>query len=493
MEQKNGLNRRDFIRKSVVSGTAISVIPAHVLGGTHGVAPSDKLNAALIGCGNMGLGFLNRWVQNPELQMISVCDVNKESADYPVFSRVSGEGELGFVGGYEVGRRTVNEAYAKNSGKGKYKGCSAYTDFRELIAKENDLDAVFIMTPDHLHTHISLAAMKNGLKVATHKPISNFMYETRLTCDTAKQIGVPTHCFFFQDPPGLRTIMEILKLGIIGKVKEVHRWTNRPVWPQGSPNLPTNNPPIPEGFDWQLWLGPSVDRPYSPDYTHRLFRGWYEFGGGVLADMGHYGLWRDWRVLDLGMPVSAKGNSSFCCEVRNFRSTPIVNEVTYPQASVIQYKVPVNGKSELVDVFWYDGGMMPRTPGALEKKGEELSSEGGVMFIGEDGIVLTAAGGYKDLQILGVNDSDEVAALSQIQEGTWTDNNDAEMIKAFKGGEASRGDFMHAQTIAETICLGNLAVRSRRKLEWDNENMKVTNFDEANRFLHREYRPGWEL
>jgi len=492
MEQKNGLNRRDFIKKSVVSGAAISVIPAHVLGGTQGIAPSDKLNAALIGCGNMGLGFLNRWVQNPELQMISVCDVNKESADYPIFSKLPGE-KRGTLGGYEVGRRRVEEAYAKNSGKGKYKGCSAYTDFRELIAKENDLDTVFIMTPDHLHTHIALEAMKMGIKVATHKPISNFMHETRVVCDTAKKTDVPTHCFFFQDPPGLYTMKEILKLGVIGKVKEVHRWSNRPFWPQGSPNLPTNNPPIPEGFDWQLWLGPSVDRTYSPDYTHRLFRGWYEFGGGVLADMGYYGLWRDWRVLDLGMPVSAKGNSSFTCEVRDFRSTPIVNEVTYPHASTIQFKVPVNGKNELVDVFWYDGGMMPRTPRALEEKGEQLSTVGGVMFIGEDGTILTSQSGYNDIQILDVEDADKVVATSQISEETSLNDNDDEMIKAFKGGKASRGDFIHAQTIAETICLGNLAVRTRHKLDWDNENMKVTNFDEANRFLHREYRPGWEL
>jgi len=489
MKTTKKLNRRDFIKMTAACGIGLSIVPAGVLGGRRGVGPSDKLNIALVGTGTQGLGQLRGWIQRSDLQFISVCDPNKETRDYPQWGGSHGE-KYGAAGGREVGRRMVNESYAEDRGKGTYKGCSAYADFREMLEKEKDLDAVFIMTPDHLHATIAIAAMKRKVMAGTHKPIANFMYEARLTCETAKETGVPTQLFAFQDPREKYTVREWIKRGAIGKVKELHRWTNRPVWPQGSPYLPTNTPAIPEGFDWDLWLGPSLPRTYSPDYTHTVFRGWYEFGAGCLADMGYYGFWVDWRLLNLGMPVTAEANASFTCEVKDFRSSPVKNELSFPYGATIRWKVPVKGTDETMEVFWYEGGIRPRTPDAMMEKGEQFAKEG-VMFVGEKGIIL-ADYSYRNPRLVGVKNGAAVAASIEVPQVKLTGQTD-EMVSSFKGGKRSRGDFVNAQTVAEAICLGNLAIRVGGRLEWDAKNLKVTNVSEANRYVRREYRKGWEL
>ncbi len=495
MKSREKLSRRQFIERTAASGLAVNAIPASVFGGGGNTSPGDRINVALIGCGTQGLKMLDGWLRQPELQFIAVCDPNKESWDYPGWGSPRGQ-KRGIHGGRKVGQERINQFYAEQRGKGNYRGCAAYADFRELLEKEKDLDAVFVLTPDHLHATIAVAAMKRGLMVATHKPIGNYLYETRVSCETARKLQVPTHCFFFLDPPKTYTMMQLIKRGVIGEVKELHRWSNRPVWPQGTPYLPEEEP-IPSGFDWQLWLGPSRPRPYSHKYTHTTFRGWYEFGGGILADMGYYGLWKDWRVLNLGMPVSAKADTSWNCRVEDFRSGPITNEVSYPRASKIHFRVPVRGKDSIIDVFWYDGGMKPNPPRALIENDEELKGHG-VMFVGEKGTIYTSYGGYDDMQILGVDNADEIVRSIKVP-AEYKAKSKNEMINAFKGGRPSRGNFENVQDLAEGICLGNLAVRMSgprqggRRLKWDKEKMKVTNVPKANNYVKRDCRKGWEL
>lgn len=489
MKTHKKIDRRKFIKTSAISGLGLSIIPSYVMSGSNKIGPSDKINVALIGCGTQGLKQLPAWLKRPELQFVSVCDPNKESYDYPLWGQSKGE-KIGAPGGHEVGRSRINEFYMKKKEKSKYNGCSAYSDFRELLDKEKNIDAVFIMTPDHLHATIAHSAIDKNIMVGSHKPVGNFMHETRVVCKAAIKNNVPTQLFAFQDPKELYTIKEWINQGVIGKVKELHRWTNRPMWPQGSPYLPSNTPPIPEGFDWNLWLGPSLPRTYSPDYTHTVFRGWFEFGAGCLADMGYYGFWKDWRVLNLGMPITAEGSSSFTCEVKDFRSLWVKNNLSFPHASTLQWEVPQKDTGEIMDVFWYDGGIRPRTPKFLREKGQTMPSEG-VMFIGEKGTIM-ADYGYRKLQLFGVDNPDEVISSIQIPEIQIKDTT-TEMINSFKGIESSRGSYKEAQTIAEAICLGNLAVRMDQRLEWDNENMKVTNVPEANEFLKRKCREGWEI
>ena len=146
------------------------------------------------------------------------------------------------------------------------------------------------MTPDHLHGYISIAAMKKGKHVVIHKPIANRMHEATTTIETAKKTGVSTHLLAWSKRSGNDLAKKWISEGLIGNLREIHNWSNRPVWPQWTSN-PKDTPPVPPGFDWDLWLGVVPDRPYHPNYTHNVFRGWYDFGGGSIADMGHYSLW----------------------------------------------------------------------------------------------------------------------------------------------------------------------------------------------------------
>lgn len=188
MTLKKNLNRRTFIAQTALTGLGFFVVPSSVLGGHGRTAPGDKINVALIGSGTQALKQLPDWLQREDLQFVSVCDPNRKSFDYPQWGKSQGE-KQGAPGGRELGKERINAYYAQKSGSGSYDGCTAYADFRELLEKEDGLDAIFIMTPNHLHATIALAGIKKKLSVATHKPISNFMNETRLTCDHVQTVA----------------------------------------------------------------------------------------------------------------------------------------------------------------------------------------------------------------------------------------------------------------------------------------------------------------
>ncbi|MFM2145643.1 MAG: hypothetical protein RL732_479, partial [Bacteroidota bacterium] len=304
MPKKNTMNRRAFLGTTAAASLGFTIVPRHVLGGKGHIAPSDKLRLAYIGCGTQGLREMSELIKNPKLQIVSVCDPNKFSTNYVDWSMNNirncmrdctgeknwGESLTGIPGGRDVGQELVQKYYGRTQPGGNYKGCASYEDFRELLEKEKDYDAVKVMTPDHLHAYISIAAMKKGKHVVIHKPIANRMHEAMLTISTARQTGMKTHLLAWSDPTGNETIKKMIADGAIGNLKEIHNWTQRPVWQQWTQN-PKDTPPIPDGLNWSLWLGPVPDRPYHPNYTNAVFRGWYDFGGGSIADMGHYSLW----------------------------------------------------------------------------------------------------------------------------------------------------------------------------------------------------------
>ncbi len=487
MKPPRGMNRRHFVKAAASAPFVFHAVPRHVLGGPGRVAPSDTLHLACIGMGFQGLRMLPGLLRRPDVRVVAVCDPNTESSDYIGWGR--GRGGKGFPGGREVGRRAVEAHYGRGKRSGEHKGCGAYADFRELLEKEKDLDAVHIVTPDHLHATIAIAAMRKGKHAATHKPISNIMYETRLAVETARKTGRATHLHAWIERSEIYTIREWIRQGAIGPVREVHRWLHKPIWPQGSPHLPADNPPVPKGFDWDLWLGPVPHRPYSPRYTHAVYRGWYDFGGGCLADMGNYGLWMDWRALDLGAPTSAEACASFTCEVRDYRSGTVKNDVSFPHASTIRFRFPARGEMPPCDVFWYDGGMRPPTPDELAAEGKQMPSRG-VMFVGDEGKILA---GYlhEKPRILPEKKMRQAAAI-QVPKVRIVSGTD-EWIRAFRGGKPSRGSFQEARHLAEATCLGNIAVRLSTRVEWDDAKLKITNIPAANRYLRREYRKGWEL
>jgi predicted dehydrogenase len=496
------VNRREFLGSAVAASLAFTVVPRYVLGGPGYVAPSDKITIGYIGCGTQGLREMTSLISDPSIQIVAVCDPNKMTTDYVDWSlndvRDSirkalgepswGENLKGIPGGRDIGQEFVQKYYAKSKNTGTYKGCASYADFRELLEKEKDLNAIKIMTPDHLHATVAIASMKKGKHVVTHKPIANRINEGKLTIDTARKTGLSTHLLAWSKRSGYDTAKKWIKDGAIGTLKEIHNWSNRPVWPQWQTN-PTDTPPVPKDFDWALWLGPVPDRPYHPNYTHAVFRGWYDFGGGSIADMGHYSLFPLFLTLGINTPAkSAEAYGTTTCTLQNNVAIGVENNVAFPLSCIIRFQFPAQEELPPFDLFWYDGGMKPSTPDELGAEGKSLTPEG-MMFVGDKGKILAGFRGENPVLIpeSKMKDFKIVAPEETRQRG-----NDV-WIEAFKNNTQSPGSFLYAGPVTETILLGAVALRAGKKVEYDTINMKITNNGEANKYLTREYRKGWEL
>jgi hypothetical protein len=500
----NTIDRRKFMGMAAASSALAVAACSGLKTGMERpeyIPPSDKINLALIGSGTMGLNILmGSWLPCEDLHISCVCDPNTNSTDYRDWSRYGirdsirdfleepkwGEGDKGIRAGREVGQYLVEEYYGKKIRSGNYTGCRTYADFRELLEKETNIDGVLIMTPDHLHATIAIAAMKKGKHVISHKTLSNVLYEVRLAAETARKQQVVTHLLAWLQNAGMYQIRDWIDAGVIGQVREVHNWSNRPVWPQGWLEYPEEQR-VPKGLDWDLWLGPEQHRPYNLNYTHALFRGWYDFGAGCLGDMGNYSLWKVYRMLDLGAPVSVEAMTSSDAKVEDGVSGPCRTQVAFPHASAVRFRHPARGDKPPVDVYWYDGGIKPMTPPELYDSNEELPAEG-MLFVGDEGKILSDFGCGEPVVY-------PVSKRKELTKKEYTDltSGQDEWIKAIKNGTFSPGSFEEVQHLAEATCLGNLAVRLNGRLNWDDASMKVTNIPEANQYLRREYRQGWEL
>jgi hypothetical protein len=504
MSQKKKISRRSFIDTTAKASAAFTIIPRHVLGGTGFVAPSDQLTLAYIGCGTQGLREMTHLITNPALRIVAVCDPNKMSTNYVDWDPYEirdlirktiqdaswGQHLNGIPGGRDVGQEVVNKYYAKNATSGNYAGCKSYADFRELLEKEKDFDAVKIMTPDHHHATISIAAMKNGKHVVIHKPIANRIYEAKLSIDTARKTGVGTHLLAYSKINGNQVVKQMIRDGAIGQLQSIHNWSNRPVWPQWTSN-PSETVPVPEGFDWKLWLGPVPDRPYHPHYTNCVFRGWYDFGGGSIADMGHYSLWPLFLTLGIETaPLSAEGYGTTTCRIDNQVSIEENNNVAFPYSCMIRFRFPAQKELPPFELFWYDGGMRPSVPSELEEEGKTFEREG-MLFVGDKGKILAdfRCENPRLLPSKKMKDYMEGKAVPKEK----VERSDNIWIDAFRNKTQSPGSFLLAGPISETILLGAVALRAGKKVEYDSASMKITNDKDANQFLTRDYRPGWEL
>jgi hypothetical protein len=502
MANSRKINRREFLGSAAAASLAITVVPRQVLGGPGYTAPSDKMTLGYIGCGTQGIREMAILVKNPSLQIVAVCDPNKYSTDYVDWSPYDirntmrstlgdsnwGEGITGIPGGRDLGQELVQKYYGQQKDSGTYKGCASYEDFRELLEKEKDIDAIKIMTPDHLHATVAIASMKKGKHVVTHKPIANRIYEAKLTIDTAKKTGLSTHLLAWSRRPDYDTIKGWIDEGRIGKLKEIHNWSNRPMWPQWQTN-PTDNPPVPDGLNWSLWLGPVPDRPYSPNYTNAVFRGWYDFGAGSIADMGHYSLFPLFRAIGVNTPAkSAEAYGTTTCALNGNVAVGVKNDVAFPLSCIIRFKFDAQPDLPPFELFWYDGGMRPPNPDEYSAKGQALGREG-MMFIGDKGKIIA---GFRGERPVVIGEDGKIVSPDSTTERLREDPNDV-WISSFKNNTQSPGSFLYTGPVTETILLGAVALRAGKKVEYDSANMKITNIPDANKYLVREYRKGWEL
>lgn len=503
------LNRRDFLNYTG-SAVALTVIPRHILGGTGFVAPSDRINLALIGAGTQQLNELTGLITEPRVRVVSVCDPNKNPVGYYQWSAGNGlkrriremigesswGGDVNVTAGRDCGQDFVNKYYAKTNSVSKYSGCSAYSDFREMLEKENSIDAVKIIVPDHAYPPLILGALKKNKHVIMHKPLGNRVSETRAVIDAARsKPELITHMLAWSDiHDRYETVKKWIDDGVIGTLREIHNWSYRPVWQQWQSYF-TERPAIPEGFDWDLWLGAWPDRPYHPNYAHTVFRGWYDFGAGSIADMGIYSLWPLFTTFGIDKPpVSVESMATTTRTIgEKGEMIAVKNDVSFPLSSILRWKFDATSQFGPIDLFWYDGGMKPANPPEMESDDKVLESEG-MMFVGDKGKII---GGFRCENPVIVPES----RMIEVTGGKTTPeteqnriNSTDAWVEAVLNNRQSPGSILSSGPVIETAHLAAVALRAGRKIKYDHTNMTVTNIPEANKYLYRsEYREGWEI
>ncbi len=355
---------------------------------------------------------------------------------------------------------------------GRFKNAKKFFDYRTMLDEMGDkIDAVTISTPDHNHAPAGAMAMKSGKHCFIQKPMTHSIHEARVLTEIAREKGIATMMGNQGTATdGLRKAAAIIKSGTLGTVKEVHVWTNRPVWPQGI-DRPTEEPPVPGYLHWEQWIGPAPYRPYHEAYHPFKWRGWWDFGTGALGDMACHTVNMPFMGLNLRDPTSVEAKTS------------PHNKETYPSWSLIDFEFPQIGDRPALTMKWYDGGERP--PAELFQ-GEKPSNSGSLV-IGEKGTLYSFGDYGEHWKLKGV---DEPANIEFVKSPGHFD----EWVRAIKGGAPAMSNFVdYAGPLTETILLGNLAVWSGKKVEWDAKNLKATNAPELDSFVKREYRDGYSL
>ena len=483
--------RRTFLR-GAASTAALTILPRNIIGGPGHTPPSEKVTIACVGVGAQGTRVMMDFLKFKDVQVVAVCDVNKESADYVEWNdkelrdkerALTGKTEWGSdwsgpTAGREPARRLVEAYYGSQTQSGEFKGCNVYLDYRELLEKEKDLDAIVIGTPDHTHAVIATASMKKRKHVFCQKPLTHSIFEARQLAEVAKDMKVATQVAIGnQASEATRLLCEWIWSGAIGPVREVHNWSSRPFWPQGI-ERPKAEEPVPASLDWNRWLGPAPFRPYNKAYLPFVWRGWFDFGNGALGDMGCYSFDTIHRAMKLGAPESVEASS-----------TRVLPE-TYPAASMIHFNFPARGDMPPVRLTWYDGGLRPTRPTEIEE-GREMGRENeGLLFVGDTGTIMCGFNGSNPKLIPETRMQEFKQPPKSLPRSP---GNVEEWIAACKGGAPGGANFEFEGPITETLLLGNIALRTGRKLKWDGKNMKVLNYPEAQQYVRHEYREGWVL
>ena len=430
-------SRRELL-KGAASVAAMLTLPSSLAAQPASVrtprqlAPGEKLNIACVGCGGKGTSDVEALSGE---NIVALCDVD--------WSRAKKVGQL-------------------------FPQVPKFQDYRVMLrAMDERIDAVTVTVPDHMHYPIAKTAIEMGKHVYVQNPLTHTVWEARQLTELARKHQVATQMGNQgQADESGRVLCEYLWSGAIGAVREVHVWTNRPIWPQGLERPPAA--PVPANLDWDLWLGVAPERPYSPAYHPFKWRGFFDFGTGALGDIGCHSVAPIARALKLGPPTSVEAVSS-----------PLFKE-TYPVASIVRYQFPARSDRPTVKLVWYDGGLKPERPAELED--ERVLGEGGTIYVGDKGVIYNG----RLLPEARMRETPAPPKTMPRSPGHYQ-----EWILACKGGAAAGSKFDISGPQAETILLGNIALRMQKKLIWDAENLQITNVAEANAYLRKHYRDGW--
>jgi len=477
-------SRRKFIKNGAMAAPFF-IVPRHVLGGIGFTAPSDQLNLAAIGAGGKGRSDIQNASVNGRERVVALCDVD-------------------FAG--SAARSVASFPDAK-----------LYNDYRVMLDQEKDIDAVTISTPDHVHGPAAKRAMDRGIHVYVQKPMTHNIREARILTELARKNKIVTQMGNQgASNPLLDMVQGWIDSDAIGKVSKVQVWTNRPVWPQGGA-MPTPDANLkPKDFYWDLWQGPAASTPFTPDLHPFNWRGWWDYGTGALGDVGCHLIDIPFRTLGLHYPTDAECSVA---DVYSQKWNPDYNPEGCPAASFITLHFDATPKTKSrIELTWSDGGIKPSHPEIIPPNSDigGTDSKNGVLIVGEKGLIST-----------NINDSSPIMPKLWLYDGTTEFGPEVEektepeyghqrkWVDACKAGfnsaehKALTSSFDYAGPMTETVLMGNLAIRShmlrrenekgkmeffaRKKLLWDGENRRITNLEEANQFVGRTYRPGWEV
>lgn len=476
-------SRRDFLAKSLVA-SGIFIVPRHVLGGKGYLAPSDRLNLAAIGAGGKGRSDIMNASVNGRERVVALCDIH-----------ISGD-------------------HGVTDCRKSFPNAVFYQDFREMLDKEKDIDAVTISTPDHTHANAAIFAMERGKHVYVQKPLTHNVREARILTEMARAQKVVSQ--MGNQGASNPTQLEIqgwINSGKVGKISEVKVWTNRPVWPQGIPWPEPQADKKPNDLNWDLWLGPAAETAYNPAMHPFNWRGWWEYGTGALGDMGCHLMDIPFKALKLKYPIDVE--ASVGSVFRRMWTAEYLPEGCPPSSLVTLHFEATEVSGAPIEMTWSDGGIRPAHPYLIPSEDEmgDSGSSSGVMIIGDKGII--TCGSY------GVNAKLYRPGEPVVKSAPPAPSDEPEFghqrkwVDACKAGfnsaehKALTSSFDYSGPLTETVLMGNLAIRSyllrrarpqggfeyygQKRLLWDGENMRITNLEEANQFATRTYRKGWEI
>jgi predicted dehydrogenase len=437
-------SRRDFLKATSLA-SAVAAFP-QVMRGQQGQSPNNKLNVACIGVGGRGAAAVNAMKGE---NIVAFCDVDDARAG-----------------------RTFSQ----------FPDVPRYRDFRQLLDQHGkSIDAVTISTPDHMHFPIAMAAMSLGKHVFVEKPMAHTIEETRKMAKLARekkvatQMGNQGHA-----AEGMRLLKEWYQAGVLGDVLELHTWTDRPIWPQGVKEFDHSKliPVVPPTLDWNLWLGVAAERPYDPGYLPFNWRGFWDFGTGALGDMGCHMMDGGFWAFDLPAPTAIEAVSAS------------QTAISAPTGSVVTYHFPARGTRPPLKWVWYDGKMEPVLPPDFEL--ERKLPDNSTFIVGTKASVVAQAN-YFTVRIFPETKMQELASSLPPKTIARVPGGDhfAEWVTACKGGVPAGANFDYSSRLTEMVLLSNVAVRARRRIEWDTAAMKITNLPSANEFITKQYRSGF--
>ena len=464
-----GVSRRQFIGRTATAVAAFSLVPRHVLGGAKYVAPSEKVNIAIIGCGGQGRTNVGSLFNHADAQIVAVAD--------PIeFHNLDAFYYKGTAGRLPV-KDTIEKHYAEKTPTYKV---ADYQDFRVMLEKEKAIDAILCATPDHQHAYVCITAMRQGKHAYCEKPLTHNVYEARLVAKVAKETGVATQLGNQgHSGDGIRSTCEWIWDGAIGDVREVHAWTGASRWNKTHTGGRPPAEPVPSGVNWDLWLGPRETRPYSSIYSPVSWRDFWDFGTAPIGDFFCHNFDPALWALDLREPTS----------IEAFGAGGVDSYIA-PVGGLYTYHFPARGKMPPVKFMWYEGGLMPARPEGLEDDDQLGAGGNGILFVGDKGM-LTCPGWAGDPRLLPGTRHENYKRPPKTLPRTKGHHRD--WLDACKGGTPASGNFEYGAALSEIGLLGLAAMRVGKKVYWDAKAMKFTNAPEADKFLKESCRPGWEV